>query len=227
MPTIHIAGDSTAAIKAENKRPETGWGEKLPCYFNTSISFNNQARNGRSTKSFLEEGRLTRLSAKFLPGDFLLVQFGHNDQKINEPKGTSPYKEYIENLTVFAQTADAANVSPIFLTPVTRRNYLSDGTLAPDCLGDYPQAMKLFARKNNYSVLDIFSLSQQLLRSFTQEQTKDFYLHLAPKVHKNYPNGLQDNTHFSPLGAEKIAYLIVQAIKKSNLSLAQFLKEGV
>lgn len=227
MPTIHIAGDSTASIKEEQKRPETGWGEKFASYFTPAVSLNNQAMNGRSTKSFIEEGRLARLVTTFKPGDFLLIQFGHNDQKIHADKGTLPYGEYIENLAFFARTAIKANVHPVFLTPVTRRNYLPNGRLDADCLGEYPSAMKQFAKKNNYPLLDIFSLSQQLLHTYTEEQTKEFYLHLKPEENKNYPDGLEDNTHFSPLGAEKIAHLIVQEIKAQQLPLAELLKEGV
>lgn len=227
MPTIHIAGDSTASIKEEQKRPETGWGEKITSYFTPTVSINNQAMNGRSTKSFIEEGRLALLVTTFKSGDFLLVQFGHNDQKTHADKGTLPYGEYIENLAFFAHVAKKANVHPVFLTPVTRRNYLSNGRLDTDCLGEYPRAMKQFAQKYNYPLLDIFSLSQQFLHTHTEEQTKEFYLHLKPEENKNYPDGLEDNTHFSPLGAEKIAHLITQEIKTQQLPLAKLLKEGV
>ncbi len=227
MTTIHIAGDSTASIKEENKRPETGWGEKITSYFIPTVSINNQAMNGRSTKSFLKEGRLAHLTAAFSPGDFLLIQFGHNDQKIHEEKGTLPYEEYIENLAIFARAAREKGVHPIFLTPVTRRNYLPNGQLDPDCLGEYPQAMTRFAKNKSYPLIDVFSLSQRFLHDYSEEQTKPFYLHLKPDTHENYPKGLQDNTHFSPLGAEKIARLIVQEIKEQQLLLADLLKEGV
>ncbi len=105
MPTIHIAGDSTAAEKDENKRPETGWGEKISAYFSPEIQINNQAKNGRSTKSFIQEGRLARLASQFQPNDFLFVQFGHNDQKIQEERGTLPFGSYLKNLQIFFECA--------------------------------------------------------------------------------------------------------------------------
>lgn len=227
MPTIHIAGDSTAAKKEADKRPETGWGEKFAPYFTEKITINNQAKNGRSTKSFIEEGRLENLIKEFKAGDFLLIQFGHNDQKIQEEKGTLPFGNYIDYLQQYAQAAVDADVAPIFLTSVTRRDYLDTGCLNPEILGDYPKAMRTFAHQYQFPVLDVFSRSQSLFQDFSKEETKKFYLHLPPGAHRNYPEGLHDNTHFSPEGAEKVAGLIAQLIKESRLPLADYLKEGV
>ncbi|MBO0460885.1 rhamnogalacturonan acetylesterase [Enterococcus sp. DIV1298c] len=223
MRTIHIAGDSTASIKDMSARPETGWGEAFGNFFQPAIQINNHAKNGRSSKSFIEEGRLARLKKEFQTGDFLLIQFGHNDQKITEAKGTEPFGSYLDALSTYAQTALASHVQPIFLTPVTRRLYLKNGQLDPNCLGEYPQAMKQFAQKNNFPILDVFTRSQTTLQQYTQEETKSFYLHLSPGRHGNYPSGLCDNTHFSPEGAALVAQLVVELLKETDLPLVQYL----
>ncbi|MGM0146054.1 hypothetical protein IGJ94_002628 [Enterococcus sp. AZ153] len=223
MQTIHIAGDSTASIKHMTARPETGWGEVLGKYFQPKIRVNNQAKNGRSSKSFIEEGRFTRLKEEFQAGDFWLIQFGHNDQKITEAKGTEPYGGYIDALAIYAQTALSSNVQPIFLTPVTRRLYLKNGQLDPNCLGEYPKAMRQFAEKNNYPILDVFTRSQATLQQYTQEETKKFYLHLPVDTYENYPSGLCDNTHFSPEGAALVAQLVVELLKETDLPLVNYL----
>lgn len=223
MKTIHIAGDSTASIKNMTARPETGWGEVLGKYFQPKIRINNQAKNGRSSKSFIEEGRFTRLKEEFQAGDFLLIQFGHNDQKITEAKGTEPYGGYIDALAIYAQTALSSNVQPIFLTPITRRLYLKNGQLDPNCLGDYPKAMMQFAEKNNYPILDVFTRSQTALQQYTQEETKKFYLHLPIDSFRNYPLGLCDNTHFSSEGADLVAQLVVELLKETDLPLVNYL----
>ncbi|MDA9460576.1 rhamnogalacturonan acetylesterase [Enterococcus mundtii 3F] len=223
MQTIHIAGDSTASIKDLTARPETGWGEVLGKYFLPTIRINNQAKNGRSSKSFIEEGRFTRLQEEFQAGDFLLIQFGHNDQKITEVKGTEPFGGYLDALAIYAQTALALNVQPIFLTPITRRLYLKNEQLDPNCLGDYPKAMMQFAEKNNYPILDVFTRSQTALQQYTQEETKKFYLHLPVDSFRNYPLGLCDNTHFSPEGADLVAQLVVELLKETDLPLVNYL----
>ncbi|HCD4482062.1 TPA: rhamnogalacturonan acetylesterase, partial [Enterococcus faecium] len=128
---------------------------------------------------------------------------------------------------IFFECAKKANVQMVLLTSVTRRDYLENGTLNPDILGDYPKAMRAFAEKHHIPLLDVFSRSQELFQTFSKEETKKFYLHLMPDTCKNYPEGLKDNTHFSPEGADKVARIIVELIKESRLPLANYLQKGV
>ncbi|EPH95993.1 rhamnogalacturonan acetylesterase RhgT family protein [Enterococcus faecalis 13-SD-W-01] len=180
--------------------------------------------NGRSTKSFLAEGRLDALSKELNKGDYLFIQFGHNDQKKDSERGTDPFTDYVENLAVFAQAAEKAGAIPVFLTSVTRRKYLPNSKLDPQAVGHYPEAMRTFAEKNQFPLLDVFQYSQEMLRLQTPEETKKLYLHLSPGESQNYPEGLCDNTHFSPEGAYFTAHLITDLIKKTNLPLTSYLK---
>lgn len=180
--------------------------------------------NGRSTKSFLAEGRLDALSKELKQGDYLFIQFGHNDQKKDSERGTDPFTDYVENLAIFANTAEKAGAIPVFLTSVTRRNYLPNGELDPEALGRYPEAMRAFAEKRQFPLLDVFRYSQDMLRLQSPEETEKLYLHLAPGESPNYPDGLSDNTHFSPEGASFTARLIIDLLKKTNLPLTSYLK---
>jgi len=220
MTTIFIAGDSTAAEKLAEKRPETGWGEKIPLFFNKKIKFSNHAKNGRSTKSFIAEGRLDEIQEKITKNDYLFIQFGHNDQKVDNPeRGTKPYDDYLDNLAKFIEVANNHMAHPVLLTPVTRRDYLADGRLNPQTLGEYPQAMIEFAEKQKVPVLDTFTRSQNWLAQFNKDETCKFYLHGKPNQWRNYPEGVVDNTHFSEQGAIEIARIIAEAIRESSLPL--------
>lgn len=223
--TIHIAGDSTAATKEGDRRPETGWGEKIGALFNQNIRVVNHAVNGRSTKSFIEEGRLKKISEMLEPGDFLLIQFGHNDQKIDEERGTKPFGDYQDNLEKFCQVALNKGANPILLTSVTRRDYLENGELNRHTLGEYPEAMISLAKKHSYPLLDIFSKSQDCLKKASKKDTKKYYLHLDVGEHPNYPEGVVDNTHFNDSGAQLVSELIVEEIKNNSIPLKKYLKE--
>ncbi len=217
MPTIFIAGDSTAAPKAENRRPETGWGEKIATYFDQKVQIENHAVNGRSSKSFIHEQRLETIKNRLAPGDYLFIQFGHNDQKTEESRGTLPYGSYLTYLTQYIEAAKEKVACPVLLTPISRRDYLPDGSLNPLTLGEYPQAMKQLAQMHDVIVLDIFAKTQEWLKTYSPEETNEFAC---------YPEGICDNTHLSDLGAETIAAIIAQAIQESQLPLKHYLRDS-
>jgi lysophospholipase L1-like esterase len=223
--TIYIAGDSTAAIKLPEKRPETGWGEAFQSYFKENVKIENRAINGRSTKSFINEGHLASIEKSIQPGDYLIIQFGHNDQKLEEPeRGTQPYGDYQDNLFQFIQVAYQKNAYPLLLTSVTRRKF-EDDSIDIMSVGDYPHAMIQFALKNHVSFLDIHTITTEFMGKIGNEKSKKYYLHLLPGQSKNYPEGITDNTHFNEVGAKKVAQLIIEAIQQSDLPLRNLLKK--
>lgn len=223
LTTIFLAGDSTAAEKQTNKRPETGWGEQLPLFFTDDIVIQNRAVNGRSTKSFIQEGLLTAIEEAIRPGDYLFIQFGHNDQKPDLARGTVPYGDYQSNLHTFVNTAYQHGATPVLLTSVSRRHFINN-SIDSSSLGEYSRAMKDFARQHNITVLDIHKKSIELFQALGPVLSKKYFLHLESNESINYPNGIKDDTHFNDQGATAIAHLIVKEIKKSNLSLKRFLK---
>ncbi|NQX45070.1 rhamnogalacturonan acetylesterase [Paenibacillus tritici] len=216
MPTIYIAGDSTAAQKGGGEWPMAGWGEFLQAYVSREVRIMNRAMNGRSTRSFLAEGRLTDLERDLLPGDFLLIQFGHNDQKLEDPlRYTEPHTEYRQNLKSFIDSARSREAVPLLLTSVSRRRFTADGEPDPQAVGLYPQVMREVAVETGTPLLDIFAASQQLYRTLGAEASMELFMHLPPGNRPNYPDGIADDTHFSQAGAQKIAALVAEALVES------------
>jgi lysophospholipase L1-like esterase len=222
--TIYIAGDSTAAIKLPEKRPETGWGEAIQSYFKENVKIENRAINGRSTKSFIKEGHLAAIEKSIQPGDYLIIQFGHNDQKLEDPeRGTQPFGDYQDNLFQFIQVAYQKNAYPLLLTSVTRRKF-EDDSIDIRSVGNFPEAMIQFAEKYQVPVLDIHKITNEFMGKIGNEKSKKYYLHVAPDQSKNYPEGVIDNTHFNEEGAKKVAQLIIETIQQSDLPLRNLLK---
>ncbi|MDF9840611.1 MULTISPECIES: rhamnogalacturonan acetylesterase [unclassified Paenibacillus] len=215
MPTLYIAGDSTAALKGAEAKPMAGWGEYLQAHFGPEVIIDNRAINGRSTKSFLEQGRLADIEKDFQPGDYLLIQFGHNDGKHDDPlRFTDPDTEYRHNLRLYIESARSRGGSPVLLTSVSRRLFTADGEPDPLALGAYPAAMRAVAEETETPLLDIFAASQQLYRKLGIQGSQHLLMHLPPGQHPNYPDGITDDTHFSSEGAKRIAALVAVAIRQ-------------
>ncbi|MEF2964957.1 rhamnogalacturonan acetylesterase [Paenibacillus sp. M1] len=215
--TLFIAGDSTAALKGASEKPMTGWGEYLQGYFGPSVQVDNRAVNGRSTKSFLAEGRLAAIEKDLQAGDYLFIQFGHNDGKQEDPaRYADPERDYPGNLQRFIACARRAGAAPVLLTSVSRRRFLEDGAPDPLAVGAYPEVMRQVAAETNTPLLDIFAASQQLYGALGQEGSRHLFMHLPERAHPNYPDGISDDTHFSDVGARQIARLVAQAIKQCD-----------
>ncbi|WP_339249647.1 rhamnogalacturonan acetylesterase [Paenibacillus sp. FSL P2-0136] len=230
MPTIYIAGDSTAAQKGGGEWPMAGWGEYLQQYVSRKVQIENRAINGRSTRSFLAEGRLTDMERDFIPGDFLLIQFGHNDQKLEDPlRYTEPHTEYRRNLQLFIDSARSRGSFPVLLTSVSRRRFTTDGEPDPQAVGLYPQVMREVAGETGTPLLDIFAASQQLYRRLGVDASAGLFMHLPPGARPNYPDGITDDTHFCSSGAQQIAALVAEALAQcAELKLLHpYLRAGV
>lgn len=226
--TLFIAGDSTAAQKGAGEKPMAGWGEFLQPHFGPGIIVDNRAINGRSTRSFLAQGRLADIEKDFKPGDFLLIQFGHNDGKIEDPERyTDPRVEYRQNLKTFIESARSRGGTPVLLTSVSRRRFNAEGMPDPLAVGAYPEAMRQVALDTGTLLLDIFTSSQRLYQELGPEDSKQLFMHLPEKGHPNYPDGITDDTHFNQEGARRIAALVAEAIAHSEAltSLHPLLRE--
>jgi len=217
--TIHLAGDSTMAIKRAEKRPETGWGEFLAEQFRKgSVVVDNRAMNGRSTRTFIEEGRWTELLDATKPGDVVLIQFGHNDHSVEKPDRYTPPADYVRNLERFVADVRAKHATPILLTPVARRRFDEDGRVV-DSHGEYPGLVRMLAAREHIALIDMERRSAAALQEAGVEGSKALFLWLAPGEHPNYPEGVQDNTHFSPKGAQRMAREFAAALRESGLEL--------
>jgi lysophospholipase L1-like esterase len=224
---LHLAGDSTMSDKLPEKRPETGWGEPFAALFAPgSVLVINHARNGRSTRTFIEEGRWKALVEDLGEGDLVFIQFGHNDQSEHKPDRYTPLPEYRANLERFVREVRARGGEPLLLTPIARRRFDGAGELQPSH-GDYPAAVRELARSLSVPLIDAEALSSAPLRAAGVEGSKALFLHLPAGAHPNYPQGLTDDTHLSPAGARLIAEAVARALREAEHPLAARLQSAL
>lgn len=224
--TVHLAGDSTMAEKLPEKRPETGWGEFLAAQFRSgSVIVDNRAKNGRSTRTFIEEGRWTDLLNATKPGDVVLIQFGHNDQSVEKPDRYTPPADYTRNLGRFVADVRAKDATPVLLTPVARRRFDEAGHVVSSH-GEYPDLVRALAARERVALIDMERRSSAVLQETGVEGSKALFLWVAPGTHANYPKGVEDSTHFSPQGAERMAREFAFALGESGLPIASRLRDS-
>ena len=227
QPTVvYLAGDSTMAENKADKRPETGWGERLQQYFDREkVKIDNRAQNGRSTKSFIAENRWQRIVDDLKKGDYVFIEFGHNDSKREDPaRFADPRTDYRDNLIRFVAEARAKKAFPVLLTPVMRRKFDAAGVFL-DSHGEYPDAVRRVARELKVPLIDMHRMSETVIKNYGPENSRSLFLQLKAGENPNYPKGVEDNTHFSPLGAEEMAKLAVDGIKQQKIGLRKYLKK--
>jgi lysophospholipase L1-like esterase len=208
--TVWLAGDSTMAQKQPDRRPETGWGEALqPCFDSSEVRIANRAMNGRSTRSFIAEGRWHAIVDSLHAGDYVLIQFGHNDEKAGTDRYASP-EDYARNLARFVSDVRAHDAHPVLLTPVVRRKF--DGATLQATHGAYPDAARRAAREHHVPLIDMTRASAALVQRLGPDSSRALWLHLEPGANPNYPAGVHDDTHFNPEGARVMAGLALDAM---------------
>ncbi|MEV0225123.1 rhamnogalacturonan acetylesterase [Streptomyces sp. NPDC050704] len=206
--TLYIAGDSTAAQKYAAAAPETGWGMALPFFLHERLNVANHAVNGRSSKSFIDEGRLDVILEAIRPGDLLLIQFGHNDSKSADPtRYTEPWTTYQDYLRQYIDGARARGARPVLATSVERRKFDADGVAVPTH-GEYPASMRGLSEEEAVALVDVQALSIALWQELGVEETKKYF---------NWTATEQDNTHFNPPGAVAVARLVVGGLLRRRV----------
>lgn len=214
--TIWLIGDSTMSNKETKAYPETGWGMELASFFDKSVTIENKALNGRSTKSFINENHWQPVLDNIKTGDYVFIEFGHNDEKIDKPAIGTSIEEFKTNLVKYVLDTREKGGIPILLTPITRRSF-KDGVLT-DTHRLYPDATKSVADSLKVPLIDLLAKSKMLVGNMGDEPSKALYNYVEPGD-VNYPNGKKDDTHLSPVGAKKIASLVVNGIEELKLEL--------
>ena len=212
------------AEKSLIDNPEHGWGQLLPIFFSDKVQVLNHACNGRSTKSFITEGRWKVVVDQLQEGDYVFIEFGHNDAKKEDTsRFAPPIPDYRDNLIKFIREAREKKAIPILLTPITRRDFKEGKFIATH--GDYPKVMKKVADQEKVPLIDMFEKSKHLIQKLGDEGSKALYL--AGVHHQQYPswNGKSDNTHFTRFGAYQMASLVVEGIHELRLPLIRKLAE--
>ena len=220
---IFLIGDSTMADKPLADNPERGWGQMLPMFFNDRVAFENYAKNGRSTKSFIDEGIWKSVLSRLGRGDYVLIQFGHNDEKkYDTARYAEPHTAYKQNLLRFVEESRSRGAFPVLITPVDRRKF-DDGKII-NTHGDYPAVVKEVAAEEAVPLVDLQAEDEPLLNELGPEGTQKLFLWVPPGEYRLLPNGKEDDTHFSQYGAIQIAGLFVGGIKRLNIPLKDFLR---
>jgi len=215
--TIYMAGDSTMSIKDPKAYPETGWGMPFAFFFDKSVTVDNKARNGRSTKSFIAEGLWKSITDNLKEGDYVFIQFGHNDEVPTKATYT-PEADFTANLVKFITETKAKKASPILITPVARRKFNAEGVIQ-GTHDAYSELVRKVAADRKVPLIDLDKESQALLKKIGTEDSKYLFNYLAPGENPNYPAGKSDDTHFSELGARKMAEIVLAEIRLLKLDL--------
>lgn len=223
-PALFMIGDSTMANKEKFYLPERGWGQLFPQLFTDDIVIENHAKNGRSTRSFIYEGRWDSVYQKLQPNDFVIIQFGHNDASIQKTERYATPVEYEYNLRKFVRETRSKKAHPILATPVVRRRFDEQGRFY-DSHGEYPDIVRKVASAMQVPLLEMHKKSWAFVESLGKEGSKQVYLHIEPNVIDSLPKGQTDDTHFSSMGALEMAKIAANEIRSQVPELAEYLKK--
>jgi lysophospholipase L1-like esterase len=222
--TLYLIGDSTMEDKVLEGNPERGWGQMLPFFLDDRVKVENHARAGRSSKSFIDEDLWDEVLRLLQPGDFVFIQFGHNDEKNQDStRYTKPNTAYRSNLERLVRETRAKNAVPFLLTPVMRRRFDEKNAFF-DTHGEYPDVVRKVAAEQNAPLIDLHRMTEKMVVDLGAEGSKKLFLWIEPDQAIACPNGLQDDTHFSEFGAEKVARLVAEDVRRQNLPLKKYVR---
>jgi len=221
--TVFLAGDST--VTDQQIEPWAAWGQMLPAFFDSTVAIANHAESGETIKSFVGEHRFEKVMSLIKAGDYLFIQFGHNDQKINaeHTDAASGFKDYLRR---FIADAKAKGALPILVTSMERRNFDSAGHIVPSLEG-YPQAMREVGDELGIPVIDLNAMSVPFYEALGPETAKKAFVYFPADSFPGQPKALSDDTHFSTYGAYELARCVVEGIKNRVPALAAHLRPGV
>jgi lysophospholipase L1-like esterase len=219
---VYLIGDSTMCEYEQKRAPLTGWGMPFKYFFDSNVIIDNRAKGGRSTRTFLSEGRWQPIADSLKEGDYVLMQFGHNDEAKEErykDRYTS-VSDYKTNLVKFITETRAKKAIPVIITPVSRMRFDSNGK-QQETHAEYTAACYGIAKQHNVPLIDLDKKSRELYDQLGPENTKLLFMQLQPGENPSYPEGQKDNTHFNEYGARRIAQLVLQQIKQLDLELSE------
>lgn len=216
-PVVFVVGDSTSSAYQHSERPRAGWGQALPLLLGPQAQVFDYAWSGASSKSYADAGLLGEVAGALQPGDYLLISFGHNDEKVEDPaRGTDPQTTFREYLGKYLDAAAGVGAKAVLVTPVERRRFSPLG-VAQDTHGAYPQAVRELAAATGTPLVDLTASSKDLWQQLGPEGTKSHFLYASPGQYPQYPNGVTDNTHFQAAGALAVAKLVASGLRANQI----------
>lgn len=220
--TIYLIGDSTLALKSASAAPETGLGMPFANFFSKEVFVDNRAKNGRSTKTFIAENLWSPVVSGLQKGDYVMIQFGHNDE-VKTKASYTPEADFSKNLLKFVSETRVKGAFPVLITPVARRSFDDSGTIK-ETHEVYAALVREVAKSAGVPLIDLDLKSKELLQQYGPERSKLLFNHLEPGEHPNYPEGKKDDTHFNELGAREMAQLVLQEMKRLNLPVLTYVR---
>lgn len=250
--TVFMIGDSTMANKPlKDENQERGWGQMLPMMLQGKIKVDNHAVNGRSSRSFINEGRWDKVIEKIRPGDYLVIEFGHNDEKPGEKRHTDPGSTFDDNLRMFAQKALEKGATPILMNSIVRRNFPAnvtekaedrddnppsatgptknkvEGDILVDTHGAYLISPRNVAEELGVPFVDLNALTHNLVQSLGREKSKELFMWIPANTYKFCPDGKIDNTHLNIYGGKVVAAIAAKAMVETVPALKPYVKPGI
>ena len=219
IPTIYLCGNST--VVDQNYEPWASWGQMITRWFGPDVAISNHAESGLTARTFISSFRLDKILSTLKKGDYVFVEFGHNDEKEKRP-GDGAWYHYQYQLKIFIDQIRAKGAEVVFCTPTQRRQFNADGKSIRNTHGDFPAAMKMVAEKENVPLIDLNKMTTDLYLAVGPEESKHMLVHYPKEI---YGRELADNTHFNPFGAYEVAKCVVMGMKQLKLPLIQYLRE--
>ncbi len=220
VPTLFLAGNST--VVDQDEEPWASWGQMIPSFFNDKVCFANYAESGECANTFIQVGRLKKALSQMKPGDYMFIEFGHNDQKQKGP-GKGAFYSYATSLKTFIDEVRLRGGYPVLVTPTRRRSF-KDGKIK-DTHMDFPKAMHWVAQKEQVPLIDLQEMTRILFETLGEEGSKRAFVHYPAGTYPGQEKPLADNTHFNPYGAYEIARCVIEGMKTANLPVVSFLRE--
>lgn len=218
VPTIYLCGNST--VVDQNYEPWASWGQMITRWFGPEVAISNHAESGLTARTFIASNRLDKILTTLKKGDYVFVEFGHNDEKEKKP-GDGAWYHYQYQLKIFVDQVRKKGAYIVFCTPTQRRAFNDDKKTLMNTHGDFPAAMKMVAEKENVPLIDLNSLTKTFFETLGYEDSKRALVHYPKEM---YGRELADNTHFNPYGAYEVAKCVVMGMKQLNLPVVQYLR---
>ena len=218
VPTVYLCGNST--VVDQNNDPWASWGQMITRWFGPGVAVSNHAESGLTARTFIGSFRLDKILTTLKKGDYVFVEFGHNDEKEKRP-GDGAWYHYQYQLKIFVDQVRAKGAEIVFCTPTQRRAFADDQKTLRNTHGDFPAAMKMVAEKENVPLIDLNQMTKTFFEALGYEDSKRALVHYPKEM---YGRELADNTHFNPYGAYEVAKCVVMGIKKLGLPLVQYLR---
>lgn len=220
---IWLIGDSTMAAKKPERDPESGWGVELGKLFKDNVVVHNHAASGRSSKSFVREKRWQVVLDSIQNGDYVVIQFGHNDEKPDSLLHTDPFTTYKEHLKKFVDETRLKGGIPIIGSSIVRRHFNGEGELV-NTHGDYIEAARQMAKETKTIFIDMEAKTRKMVTELGPEKSKSLYVFCSPGECPRRKRGVQDSTHLNHYGSQQVALLFVAGLKEQKIQLGKLAK---